>query len=89
MQTIGSRPEGVRPLLSRLAKALAELDEHGVPMLTYGADIDDAINSIALKLDSLNVEKYRHVPSRFFAIKLLEHDTCAMHRGILAGARRG
>ena len=78
VQTVGSRSDGVRPLLERLAKTLPELDEHGVPMLSYGADIDDAIDEVARKIDSLHVEKYAHIPARFFAIKLLEHDTAAM-----------
>jgi len=77
-QTVGSRVGGVRPLLELLAKALDKLEDHGVPMLTYGADIDDAINAVAAKIDALNVARYAHVPSRFFAIKLLEHDTAAM-----------
>ena len=78
VQTVGSRSGGARPLLERLAKTLPELDEHGVPMLSYGADIDDAIDEVARKIDSLHVEKYAHIPARFFAIKLLEHDTAAM-----------
>ena len=78
VQTVGSRSDGVRPLLERLARILPELDEHGVPMLSYGADIDDAIGEVAKKIESLHVEKYAHVPARFFAIKLLEHDTAAM-----------
>ena len=78
VRTVGCRSDGVRPLLEQLAKTLSDLDEHGVPMLSYGADIDDAINEVAAKIDSLHVEKYAHIPSRFFAIKLLEHDTAAM-----------
>ena len=77
-QTVGSRIGGVRPLLELLAKTLDTLEDHGVPMLTYGTDIDDAINAVAAKIDALNVARYAHVPSRFFAIKLLEHDTAAM-----------
>ena len=78
VQTVGCRSDGVRPLLVQLAKTLAELEEHGVPMLSYGADIDDAICEVAKKIDSLQVARYAHIPARFFAIKLLEHDTAAM-----------
>ena len=78
VRTVGCRSDGVRPLLEQLAKTLSELEEHGVPMLSYGADIDDAIDEVAKKIDSLEVAKYAHIPSRFFAIKLLEHDTAAM-----------
>ncbi|MBP5586586.1 MAG: ferrous iron transport protein B [Lentisphaeria bacterium] len=77
-QTVGSRIGGVKPLLDRLAKTLTELEDHGVPMLTYGEDIDDAIRAVADRIDSLKVERYAHIPARFFAIKLLEHDTAAM-----------
>ena len=78
VQTIGSKSGGVRPLLTRLASFLEVLDDHGMPMLTYGADVDDAIRAVAEKIDALNIEKYAHIPSRFFAIKLLENDTSAM-----------
>ena len=78
VRTVGCRSDGVRPLLEQLAKTLDDLEEHGVPMLSYGADIDDAIDEVAKKIDSLEVAKYAHIPSRFFAIKLLEHDTAAM-----------
>ena len=79
VQTVGSRTDGVRPLLSKLAETLPQLENHGVPMLTYGEDIDDAIKAVADRIDALDVEKYKHIPARFFAIKLLEHDTAAMH----------
>ena len=78
VQTIGNSTSGVRKLLEQLAVTLEELDTHGVPMLTYGNDIDDAINSVAAEIDMLGVEKFSHIPSRFFAIKLLEHDSSAM-----------
>lgn len=78
VETVGSRADGVQPLLNQLAITLTELDDHGVPMLTYGHDIDDAVNAVSEKIDALHVERYAHVPSRFFAIKLLEHDTAVM-----------
>ena len=78
VQTIGSKTDGVRPLLRQLAKTLNELEDHGVPMLSYGADIDDAIQAISEKIDALKVEKFNHIPARFFAIKLLEHDAGVM-----------
>ena len=78
VQTVASQSGGVQVLLDKLAQTLSELEDHGVPMLTYGADIDDAINAVALKIDALHLAQYSHVPSRFFAIKLLEHDSAAM-----------
>jgi len=79
VQTVGSRSGGIRPLLDRLAKTLTELEDHGVPMLTYGADIDDAINAVSEKIDAVSCARYAHVPARFFAVKLLEHDNCVMN----------
>ena len=78
VQTVASQTGGVQVLLDRLEETLRKLEDHGVPMLTYGADIDDAINAVAAKIEALNVERLAHVPARFFAIKLLEHDTAAM-----------
>ncbi len=78
VQTIGCKTGGVRPLLEQLAKTLNELESHGVPMLSYGTDIDDAVHVVTEKINALGLVKYAHVPSRFFAIKLLEHDTAVM-----------
>ncbi len=75
-QTVGRTSTGVKPLIEKLSLALENLDEHGVPMLTYGSDIDDSVNTIARKIDALNIERFTHIPSRFFAIKLLENDVC-------------
>ena len=79
VQTVGNSAAGVRRLLVQLEKTLGELDEHGVPMLSYGGDIDDAINAVSKEIDALKVEKFQHIPARFFAVKLLEHDTSAMN----------
>lgn len=78
VQTIGSKSSGVQNLLKQLSKTLDELEDHGVPMLSYGADIDDAINAVSEKIDALDLEICKHIPSRFYAIKLLEHDSSAM-----------
>ncbi len=78
VRTIGCQAGGVRSLLEVLSDTLKKLDEHGMPMLTYGADIDDAIQAVATKIDALHVTRYSHIPARFFAVKLLEHDNCAM-----------
>ena len=78
VQTVGCKADGITPLLTTLNDALANLENHGVPMLSYGADIDDAINAVAEKIRALQLAEYEHIPSRFFAIKLLEHDMAAM-----------
>ncbi len=78
VQTVGNTVSGVRNLKDKISEILPHLDDHGVPMLTYGADFDDAIKAVADRIDELQVAKYQHIPSRFFAIKLLEKDTCVM-----------
>ena len=78
VRTIGNRMGGMKGLLAQLVRSLNTLEEHGVPMLAYGADIDDAINAVAEKISALNVTRFEHIPARFFAIKLLEHDAAAM-----------
>ena len=77
-QTVGNTSCGVQQLKDKMVETLTKLDAHGVPMLSYGADFDDAINAVAEKIDALKIEKYSHIPSRFFAIKLLEKDSSAM-----------
>ncbi len=77
VQTVGCKSEGGEPLLARLAKTLAELENHGTPMLSYGKDIDDAIDAVVKKIDELGRTGYNHIPSRFFAIKMLENDLSA------------
>ena len=76
VQTVGNSSGGVAALLRKLETVLSELDDHGVPMLTYGADVDDAINAVSGEIEALDIKKYAHIPARFFAIKLLEHDSC-------------
>ncbi len=76
VQTVGCSSRGVSDLTDKLQEVLGKLDDHGVPMLSYGGDIDDAINAVAEKIEALKVAKYAHIPARFFAIKLLEHDNC-------------
>lgn len=82
VQTVGNSSAGVNKLLEQLAVTLGKLSDHGVPMLTYGSDIDDAINAVAAEIDSLDVRAFSHIPSRFFAIKLLEHDTSVMRMDV-------
>ncbi len=77
VQTVGCKSDGVKPLLECLAKTLSELETHGVPMLSYGKDIDDAIDAVVGKIDELGKTGYSHIPSRFFAIKMLENDLSA------------
>ena len=77
-QTVGNTSGGVQSLKEKLVSTLAQLDDHGTPMLSYGADFDDAINAVAARIDAINIAEYSHIPARFFAIKLLEKDSSAM-----------
>lgn len=76
VQTVGSRGNGIVRLREALREALGKLDSHGSPQLKYGPDVDDAISAIAQKIDALSLPGFHHIPPRFFAIKLLEHDSC-------------
>ncbi len=75
-RTVGRSKDGIKELLQKLEIALSNLENHGTPMLTYGADIDDSIEAVAKKIDELDIKQYASIPSRFFAIKLLESDAC-------------
>lgn len=75
VKTIGRTGEGVKELVAAIAKTLKALPAHGSPMLTYGTDVDDAIEAVADKIDALKIKRFAHIPSRFFAIKLLENDS--------------
>ena len=46
VQTVGSRGDGIDKLKGALAESLLHLEDHDVPKLTYGADVDDAIRAI-------------------------------------------
>lgn len=81
VKTIGRTGEGVKDLVAAIAKTLKALPAHGSPMLSYGADVDDAIKAVADKIDALKIKRFAHIPSRFFAIKLLENDSCTTKIG--------
>ena len=46
VQTVGNTSRGVQTLKEKIAEILTSNDEHGMPMLSYGADFDDAIGFI-------------------------------------------
>jgi len=78
VQTVGSRGDGIDKLKNALSESLLHLEDHDVPKLTYGADVDDAIHEIVQWIEPAMTDRVRHIPARFFAIKLLEKDTCVM-----------
>ncbi len=80
-RAVGRNKDGVKELSKKLEIALGNLENHGSPMLSYGADIDDSIEAVAKKIDELDIKKYESIPSRFFAIKLLENDACTKKIG--------
>ena len=78
VKTVGCKNNGIFSLMKKLHHTLNHLENHGTPMLSYGRDIDDTIQVIANEIEKLNVDKYAHVPARFFAVKLLEKDKSVM-----------
>ena len=78
VQTVGSRGDGIDKLKNALSESLLHLEDHDVPKLTYGADVDDAIHELEEWIEPAMTDRIRHIPARFFAIKLLEKDTCVM-----------
>ena len=78
VQTVGSRGDGIDKLKNALTESLLHLEDHDVPKLTYGADVDDAIHELVEWIEPAMTDRIRHIPARFFAIKLLEKDTCVM-----------
>ena len=66
VQTIGRTGEGMKELVVKLAETIGKLPAHNVPMLTYGADADDAINAVAAKIAAIKIGGFAHIPSRFF-----------------------
>ena len=85
VQTVGSRGDGIDKLKTALAESLLHLEDHDVPKLTYGADVDDAIREIVQWIEPAMTDRVRHIPARFFSIKLLEKDTCVMRMNEFQG----
>ncbi len=75
VQTVGSRGNGIARLKESVRNMLSRPDCRCAPKLEYGPDVDDAIREISGRIDALHSAAFSHIPSRFFAIKLLEHDT--------------
>ena len=76
VRTVGCRSGGIGQLLDALGTALKKTESRTAPALSYGADIDASIGKIANAIAPLAPERFRHIPARFFAVKLLEHDAC-------------
>ncbi|NLF94161.1 MAG: ferrous iron transporter B, partial [Oligosphaeraceae bacterium] len=74
VRTMGTRESGVSELREVLDQVLEHLDQHDMPMLHYGEDVNDAIAVLAAAIEERRIERLSHIPARFFAIKLLERD---------------
>lgn len=74
VRTTASKSGGVKPLLDRLADFAKAPPKFSKPMLSYGADLDDEIARISEAVEAVKPDSYSHIPSRFFAVKLLESD---------------
>ena len=78
VQTVGRNYDGIKPLIEKISQMLSVRNPRAVQTLSYGKDLDESIEAIAAKVRELHIEKFAHIPPRFFAIKLLESDTCTM-----------
>ena len=78
VQTVGRNYGGIKPLIEKISQMLSVRNPRAVQTLSYGKDLDESIEAIAAKVRELHIEKFAHIPPRFFAIKLLESDTCTM-----------
>lgn len=78
VQTVGRNYDGIKPLIEKISLMLSNRKPHAAQSPSYGKDLDESIEAIAGKIKALNIERFTHIPPRFFAIKLLESDTCTM-----------
>ncbi len=78
VQTVGRNYGGIKPLIEKISQMLSNRKSHAAQSPSYGKDLDESIEAIAGKIKALNIERFTHIPPRFFAIKLLESDTCTM-----------
>ncbi|NLE56446.1 MAG: ferrous iron transport protein B, partial [Lentisphaerae bacterium] len=78
VQTVGSRGRGVDALRDAIAGVLNGGGVHERPVPSCGAAVDDAIATVTAALAGLQAAGDSHIPARFFAIKLLEHDSAVM-----------
>ena len=77
VQTVGTRNSGISELKRALQELLPHLERHQAPRLSYCKEVDAAIEEISEKIAVRPPQAYRHIPARFFAIKLLEKDVSA------------
>ncbi len=78
VKTTGTSHSCVKTISEALEKSIATMETHGVPKLPYGSDIEDSIKALSDKIDNLGLEETKLIPSRFFAIKLLEKDSATL-----------
>ena len=76
VQTIGRTGSGIEELASKIAKTLKLQTRSARPMPAYGTDTDDAIRAVSEAVEKYGGKNISHIPARFFAIKLLENDSC-------------
>jgi len=76
--TIATEKEGMETLKDEIVKAAMERDERRI-RITYGKKVEDVIESVErlIKRDKNLADKY---PTRWMAIRLLEHDEDVLER---------
>ena len=75
VKTVANKKAGLDALQKTIHSAILHRHEHGMPKLSYGKDVDDSIQAVVEAIDEKNLNPSPHIPSRFFAIKLLEQDS--------------
>ncbi|NMA41892.1 MAG: ferrous iron transport protein B [Oligosphaeraceae bacterium] len=80
VNTVGTRQSGIAELKKAIPQLLLEPPQTSptTARFCYHQKIDEAISTVSALIADAHPEAYRHVPARFFAIKLLEKDVSAM-----------
>lgn len=78
VKTVGYKGGGQEALCRQIELSLADPDNHDMPKLNYGNELNDSIDALAARIDALKITKYAHIPAKFFAIKLLEKDKAVL-----------
>lgn len=74
VETVGSRGIGMSELRQKMTALLRREESCGASLLSYGADIDEALEHLTLEISQLDFAQKMQIPPRFYAIKLLEKD---------------
>ena len=73
--TVSSIGKGIDDLFKQIIKSYEE-DQFDISEINYNTSVEERISNVAQKLgsESININGYRHLSSRFTALKLVERD---------------